>query len=221
MAVFFSFLQRTPSGRFWQLSYLLSFVGKCDAFSAFFALFIISRYEAIIITSHIFQIFDKNGNFKYAFGTPGKEEGHLWKPRKVAVLKESGNFVICDRGNERSRMQIFSPFGHFVRRIAIRFVDIVAGLAISREGHIVVVDSVTPTIFIINENGGLIRHIECSQFMTEPSDIAVFRDEFYICDFKGHSVVVMHESGAFVVKSCYLWDVMNHAAISVLGYLLT
>ena len=31
-------------------------------------------------------------------------------------------------------MQIFSPMGHFIRRIPIRFIDIVAGLAISREG---------------------------------------------------------------------------------------
>ena len=35
--------------------------------------------------------------------------------RKVAVMKSSGKFVVCDRGNERSRMQIFSKHGHFVR----------------------------------------------------------------------------------------------------------
>ena len=145
-----------------------------------------------------FQIFDKNGNFKYMFGVPGKDEGMLWYPRKVAVLRDSGNFVICDRGNERSRMQIFSPSGHFIRRIPIRFIDIVAGLAISREGHIVAVDSVTPTIFILSENGDLIRYIECSDHMTEPSDIAIFNHEYYICDFKGHSVVVMHENGTFL-----------------------
>ena len=132
------------------------------------------------------------------FGVPGKDEGMLWYPRKVAVLRDSGNFVICDRGNERSRMQIFSPSGHFIRRIPIRFIDIVAGLAISREGYIVAVDSVTPTIFILNENGDLIRYIECSDHMTEPSDIAIFNHEYYICDFKGHSVVVMHENGTFL-----------------------
>ena len=44
------------------------------------------------------------------FGTPGKEEGCLWYPRKVVVMKNTtGNFVVCDRGCERSRMQIFSP----------------------------------------------------------------------------------------------------------------
>ena len=44
------------------------------------------------------------------FGSPGKEEGCLWYPRKVVVMKNTtGNFVVCDRGCERSRMQIFSP----------------------------------------------------------------------------------------------------------------
>ena len=56
---------------------------------------------------------------------PGKEEGKLWYPRKIAVLKDSGNFVVCDRGNERSRMQIFSRMGHYVRRIQIRFHTII------------------------------------------------------------------------------------------------
>ena len=67
-------------------------------------------------------------------------------------MKSSGKFVVCDRGNERSRMQIFSKHGHFVRletshskpshsplyrrKIAIRYIDIVAGLAITREGNI-------------------------------------------------------------------------------------
>ena len=54
----------------------------------------------------------------------------------MAVLRNTGYYVICDRGSERSRMQIFSPMGHFIRRIPIRFIDIVAGLAISREGQL-------------------------------------------------------------------------------------
>ena len=90
---------------------------------------------------------------------PGKEEGKLWYPRKIAVLKDSGNFVVCDRGNERSRMQIFSRMGHYVRRIQIRFIDIVAGLAIDRFNRIVAVDSVTPTIFILSEDGTLLKYI--------------------------------------------------------------
>ena len=59
------------------------------------------------------------------------------------------------------------------------------------------VDSVTPTIFILHENGALVKYIECSEYMTEPSDIAIFGSEYYICDFKGHSIVVMHENGNY------------------------
>lgn len=65
----------------------------------------------------------------------GREEGQLWYPRKVAVMRNSGKFVVCDRGNERSRMQIFTRNGHFLKKIAIRYIDIVAGLAITGSGE--------------------------------------------------------------------------------------
>ena len=119
-------------------------------------------------------------------------------------------------------MQIFSPMGHFIRRIQIRFIDIVAGLAIDKRNRIVAVDSVTPTIFVLDEAGNLLNYIgktitkrekkalrpifydfffffvECADYMSEPSDIAIFGDHYYICDFKGHSIVVIHESGQLV-----------------------
>ena len=159
-----------------------------------------------------FQVFDKDGIFKYMFGNQGKAEGCLWYPRKVAVLRHNGNFVVCDRGGERSRMQIFNSYGHFryihtthfnavlkshesnwtnawylfrcSHAISIRFIDIVAGLAINHEGHIVAVDSVTPTIFVLSEGGDLVRFHECSDFMKEPSDIGIFERNYYVCDFK-------------------------------------
>ena len=52
-----------------------------------------------------FQIFDKYGRYLAKFGRAGKEDGCLWHPRKVAVLG-NGHFVVCDRGVERSRMQV-------------------------------------------------------------------------------------------------------------------
>lgn len=50
-------------------------------------------------------------------------------------MRASGRYVVCDRGNERSRMQIFTKNGHFIRKIAIRYIDIVAGLAITQAGE--------------------------------------------------------------------------------------
>lgn len=157
--------------------------------------------EDIIVAdtnNHRIQVFDKNGAFKFQFGSAGKEEGQLWYPRKVAVMRPSGKFVICDRGNERSRMQLFNKNGQFLKKIAIRYIDIVAGLAVSNGGRIVAVDSVSPTVFIIGEGGDLLNWFDCSDHMREPSDIAVNGKEFYVCDFKGHCVVVFTEMGKFV-----------------------
>ncbi|XP_050417219.1 brain tumor protein [Patella vulgata] len=157
--------------------------------------------EDIIVAdtnNHRIQVFDKTGDFKYQFGIPGREEGQLWYPRKIAVMRSSGKYVVCDRGNERSRMQIFTRNGHFVKKIAIRYIDIVAGLAITSQGNIVAVDSVSPTVFCIGESGDLIKWFDCSDYMREPSDIAVSGTEYFVCDFKGHCVVVFSEEGQFL-----------------------
>lgn len=133
--------------------------------------------EEIIVAdtnNHRVQVFDKNGQWKFQFGVPGKDEGQLWYPRKVAVMRTiNSKFVVCDRGNERSRMQIFTKNGHFIKKIAIRYIDIVAGLAVTNKGHIVAVDSVSPTVFIISEDGELVHWFDCSDYMREPSDIAI------------------------------------------------
>ncbi|KAL3265607.1 hypothetical protein HHI36_009811 [Cryptolaemus montrouzieri] len=163
--------------------------------------FCLGLEEDIIVAdtnNHRVQVFEKSGTFKFQFGIPGKDEGQLWYPRKVAVMRSSGKYVVCDRGNERSRMQIFTKSGHFLKKIAIRYIDIVAGLAVSGNGEIVAVDSVSPTVFIIGESGELLRWFDCSDYMREPSDIAIHGKEFYVCDFKGHNVVVFNETGQYL-----------------------
>lgn len=225
--------------------------------------------------NHRVCIFDKSGTYITQFGSPGKEEGQLWNPRKVAILHrpivESGDsasgllsssllghpsihhqhqqqlqhnqhmasrhhhqiskstyssgveggsgqfsgslnqylikneplYVVCDRGAERSRMQLFTKDGSFIKKIGIHYIDIVAGLAITQNGLIIVVDSVSPTVYIINgETGVLNGWFDCSGHMKEPSDIAVKSDspgnEYFICDFKGHCVVVFSEQGEYL-----------------------
>jgi tripartite motif-containing protein 2/3 len=80
----------------------------------------------------------------------------------------------------------------------------VAGLAVSPiNADIVLVDSVTPTIFIVDENSGaMVNYIECKKLILEPSDISVSahgdREFYYVCDFKGHAVVVLDHLGNFV-----------------------
>ena len=82
-------------------------------------------------------------------------------------------------------------------------------ILLCRDGNIVAVDSVTPTLFVISEGGDLLRWLvlildfvsqifqifssfssfcvcrfDCADYMREPSDIAVGGREFYVCDFK-------------------------------------
>ncbi|XP_074595863.1 uncharacterized protein LOC141850993 [Brevipalpus obovatus] len=160
--------------------------------------------------NHRICVYSKDGDYKYHFGIGGKDEGQLWFPRKIAMINtpapgnsvEKGpRYVVCDRGTERSRMQIFSYHGNFLKKISIRYIDIVAGLAITPRGEIVAVDSVSPTIFVIHESGDLLRWIDASPSMREPSDVAVKGDEFYVCDFKGSCVAVFNsENGQCVRK---------------------
>ncbi|KAJ6220809.1 hypothetical protein RDWZM_006621 [Blomia tropicalis] len=167
--------------------------------------------EEIVIAdtnNHRICVYEKNGTFKHSFGTPGKDEGQLWYPRKITMIcspnvrntASNPYYVICDRGMERSRMQIFTRNGNFVRKIPIRYIDIVAGIAVNAHGQIVTVDSVSPTIFIISESGDLLEWFDCSDHMREPSDIAIYQKEYYICDFKGHCVVVFSERGKCLRK---------------------
>ncbi len=46
------------------------------------------------------------------------------------------------------------------------------------------IDSVTPSVFVMSEEGDLIRWFDCSNHMKEPSDVAIHGREYYICDFK-------------------------------------
>lgn len=97
-------------------------------------------------------------------------------------------------------MQIFSRTGQFLARIHIKYIDIVAGLAVTEDGNIVAVDSVSATLFVISESGECLKCFQCGVHMQEPSDIAVHNGMFYICDFKGHCVVVFNENGEFMGK---------------------
>lgn len=48
--------------------------------------------EEIVIAdtyNHRISVFNKNGEFIHQFGSPGKENGELWHPRKVTVLKNN------------------------------------------------------------------------------------------------------------------------------------
>jgi len=70
----------------------------------------------------------------------------------------------------------------------------------------VAVDSMKPTVFCITEGGELLRWFDCTNYMREPSDITIFANEYYICDFKVNipvsDSVVNTSSVVFVTDVC-------------------
>ncbi|VDP61788.1 unnamed protein product [Schistosoma mattheei] len=122
-------------------------------------------------------IFTKRGDFVSFFGVSGRVDGLMWYPRKVAIIRQSQRYVVCDRGNERSRMQLFSRSGHFVRRIPIRYIDIVAGLAINQHG-------ISFSILLTLQDTLLL--------------LIVFRHRFLLYQRKAHCVIVFQEDGSFI-----------------------
>ena len=47
--------------------------------------------------SFYFQIFDKEGRFKFQFGECGKRDGQLLYPNRVAVVRNSGDIIVTER----------------------------------------------------------------------------------------------------------------------------
>lgn len=146
------------------------------------------------------QVFDNEGNFRHAFGLGGRDDGRLWNPRHVAYLKRNNRIVVFDEGVDGSRMQLFTKSGDFQKKISIAYVEMVAGVTTNKNNELVIVDSVKPTCFVISEMGDLRKWFDCSPYMVEPSDVAVWNQNYYICDFKEHCVCIFDSAGKFVRK---------------------
>lgn len=116
-------------------------------------------------------------------------------PPEVLSNQSEPIFIVCDRGTKRSRMQVFTLKGKFIRLIDIPSMDIVSGLTTTQDRKIVVVDSVRSGVLVMDEFGGLLNWFTCAPHMMEPSDIAIHNKKFYICDFKGHCISVFNSHG--------------------------
>jgi hypothetical protein len=55
---------------------------------------------------------------------------------KLLLLDQQENLLFVKRGNKRNRMQILTRNGLFIKKISIRYIDILAGLAITQQGLI-------------------------------------------------------------------------------------
>ena len=121
-------------------------------------------------------------------------------PQVVLTPRDNPCYVICDRGSDRSRLQVFSPEGNFIRIIKIPKVEIVSGLTGTQDRKIIIVDSIRSEVLVMTEFGDLLYFFNCGLDVIEAGDIAVHNHHFYLCDYQGHCICVFNEVGDLVRK---------------------
>jgi len=91
------------------------FPGDLGTFEAVFSL-LVNLYCVC------FQVFDKNGRFKFQFeGGHGLDGSRLNEPSRIAAFKDSGKLVVADWWEHSTRLQLFSRNGNFIRKIKMGY----------------------------------------------------------------------------------------------------
>ena len=132
--------------------------------------------------------FDKSGRFLFAWGKKGKGEGEFDLPHAVR-LDSKGQVYVADRENQR--IQVFTPEGKFVRRIAQGVAPY--GLFITPDDTLFVADGVKHEVLKLDRDGKVLARFggggrEPGRFLM-PHGITVGRDgAVYVAEVTGARV---------------------------------
>merc|ERR1719315_279113 len=106
--------------------------------------------------NHRIQVFDKEGNFKFQFGEVGKRDGQLLYPNRVAVVASSGDIVVTER-SPTHQVQIFTKFGHFIRKFGADILQHPRGVTTDCWGRIIVVECKVMRVVIFDMMGNVLN----------------------------------------------------------------
>ncbi|POI22159.1 hypothetical protein CIB84_014094, partial [Bambusicola thoracicus] len=170
------------------------------------------------------QVFSNEGQFRLRFGVRGRSPGQLQRPTGVTV-DMNGDIIIADYDNRW--VSIFSPEGKFKggggrggggagtgspltpsllqTKIGAGRLLGPKGVAVDRNGHIIVVDNKACCVFIFQSNGKLVTKFgsrgTAERQFAGPHFVAVNnKNEIVVTDFHNHSVKVYNADGEFLFK---------------------
>ncbi len=154
-------------------------------------------------SNHRVQVFDSNGQFKYAFGGEGSCPGQFNRPAGVAITRE-GNIVVADKDNHR--IQVLQRDGSFLFMFGSKGGNdgqmiYPYDVAVNQlDGRIAVTDTGNHRLLIFSHDGVLLgkfgyKGYLCGHF-DSPRGIA-FNDDGHIIvsDFNVHHILVIHPDG--------------------------
>jgi len=148
--------------------------------------------------NHRIQVFDKEGNFKFQFGEVGKRDGQLLYPNRVAVVASSGDIVVTER-SPTHQVQIFTKFGHFIRKFGADILQHPRGVTTDCWGRIIVVECKVMRVVIFDMMGNVLNKFSCSRYLEFPNGVVVNDQmEIFISDNRAHCVKVFDYQGNYL-----------------------
>jgi len=148
--------------------------------------------------NHRIQVFDKDGNFKFQFGEVGKRDGQLLYPNRVAVVASSGDIIVTER-SPTHQVQIFTKFGHFIRKFGADVLQHPRGVTTDCWGRIIVVECKVMRVVIFDMMGNVLNKFSCSRYLEFPNGVVVNDQmEIFISDNRAHCVKVFDYQGNYL-----------------------
>uniref|UniRef100_A0AC35FGG2 Brain tumor protein n=1 Tax=Panagrolaimus sp. PS1159 TaxID=55785 RepID=A0AC35FGG2_9BILA len=148
--------------------------------------------------NHRIQIFDSHCNFKLSFGKPGKRDGQLLYPNRIAINPKNGDFVITER-SPTHQVQIFNRFGSFIRKFGTTVLQHPRGVCVDSEGQIIVVECKLMRVCIFSPVGVLLHQFSALKHLMFPNNICAGPDnQLFICDNRDHCIKVFNYNGEYL-----------------------
>lgn len=178
---------------------------KLGQFNFPYCLALNNRGNCIIVSdgqNHRVQIFTTSGKLVKSFGGFGADDGKLNHPHGV-VVDFDNRIYVADSGN--SRVQIFSPDGVPVGKIACKGLACPWGVAITQSGQIAVTDYNNHKVCVFKRDGTFgfefgSRGTGDGEFNNPAGIVANDEGQLLVADRSNHRVQIFQPSGSFVTK---------------------
>ena len=132
------------------------------------------------------SVYSENGEFQYSFGSRGSQPGEFKSPDQIYIGQDDVLYV-SDRGN--NRVQVFQQDGHFVQQFGNDFSNAPTGLALTKDGHIVVASWRADKLSIFSPSGECVHEVKYVG-LKEPYGVAVTDDGFiFVADSDNGRIV--------------------------------
>ena len=132
------------------------------------------------------SVYSENGEFQFSFGSKGSQPGEFKDPDQICISQDDLVYV-SDRFN--NRIQVFQQDGCFVRQFGKNVLNSAAGLALTKDGHILLASWSAQKLFIFSPSGECVHEVKDVQ-LKNPFGVAVTDDGFIFVADSGNGRIV-------------------------------